>query len=156
MVRRFLKTVRLIPSVLGYWFATGWEAVRKHAYVFSMSVMQVTVDTTARFFGASGIALGVGSKIYRGSTIACASLRSGGSLYSKADGSIQIGENCEVYSNAIVASYGGRVEIGDHVSINPFAVLYGHGGLGIGSRSGIATGVTMVPANHLLTTMTYR
>lgn len=38
--------------------------------------------------------------------------------------------------------------MGDRVSVNPFSILYGHGGLRIGSDVLIAGHVTIVPANH--------
>lgn len=38
--------------------------------------------------------------------------------------------------------------MGDHVTVNPFSVLYGHGGLRIGSNVLIAAHVIIIPANH--------
>jgi acetyltransferase-like isoleucine patch superfamily enzyme len=84
-----------------------------------------------------GIRIGKGTMIYPG-----ASLRNDGS------GSIVIGSQCEVLQWACLWTYGGSIEIGDHTSINPFCILYGHGGLRIGSRVKIATQTVFIPANH--------
>jgi len=64
-------------------------------------------------------------------------------------GSITVGSQTVIHANAILATYGGSINIGENVSINPFSVLYGHGGLTIGNNTRIATGVTIVPVNHV-------
>jgi acetyltransferase-like isoleucine patch superfamily enzyme len=46
-------------------------------------------------------------------------------------------------------TYGGFIRIGDHCSVNPFCVLYGHGGLTIGNNVRIATCTVIIPANHV-------
>lgn len=48
----------------------------------------------------------------------------------------------------MLMAYGGSIVVGDRVSINPFCILYGHGGLQIGSDVLIAAHVTIIPANH--------
>lgn len=63
-------------------------------------------------------------------------------------GRIEIGRNGLIKSQAMLVTYGGSIVIGDRVSINPFCVLYGQGGLRIGSDVLIAAHVTIVPANH--------
>jgi acetyltransferase-like isoleucine patch superfamily enzyme len=64
-------------------------------------------------------------------------------------GSITVGSRTVIHTNAILATYGGSIKIGENVSINPFSVLYGHGGLTIGNNTRIATGVTIIPVNHV-------
>ena len=64
-------------------------------------------------------------------------------------GSIEIGDNCHIFENVIIATYGGDIKIGNHTSINPFCVIYGHGGLTIGNEVRIATHTVIVPANHI-------
>lgn len=44
--------------------------------------------------------------------------------------------------------YGGFIRMGDDCSDNPFTILYGHGGLAIGSQVRIAAHSVIVPANH--------
>ncbi len=38
--------------------------------------------------------------------------------------------------------------VGNNCSLNPFAILYGHGGLCIGNRVRIAAHAVLIPANH--------
>jgi acetyltransferase-like isoleucine patch superfamily enzyme len=64
-------------------------------------------------------------------------------------GTIEIGDNCRIYENVILATYGGNIKIGNHSSINPFCVLYGHGGLTIGDDLRMATHSIIIPANHI-------
>jgi acetyltransferase-like isoleucine patch superfamily enzyme len=48
----------------------------------------------------------------------------------------------------MIMSYGGDIEIGNDCSINPFRVLYGHGGLKVGNSVRIASHTVIVPGNH--------
>jgi len=48
----------------------------------------------------------------------------------------------------MLLTYGGYIEIGDYCNINPFAILYGHGGLKIGNNVLIAAHTVIIPANH--------
>jgi acetyltransferase-like isoleucine patch superfamily enzyme len=50
---------------------------------------------------------------------------------------------------AILAAYGGFIIIENEVSINPGAILYGHGGLRIGAQTRIAANAVLIPANHV-------
>lgn len=63
-------------------------------------------------------------------------------------GSIEIGQRCRIHRHVLIAPYGGSIKIGNGVSINPFSVIYGHGGLVIGNDVRIATHVVIVPMNH--------
>jgi len=63
--------------------------------------------------------------------------------------SIKIGDNCIIKNYSMLMTYpGGYIQIGNNCSINPFCVLYGHGGLVIGNNVRIATHCVMIPANH--------
>ncbi|WP_240332076.1 acyltransferase [Sulfurospirillum tamanense] len=62
---------------------------------------------------------------------------------------IKIGKNTIVREYAYIRLYGGSVEIGEDCSINPFCVIYGHGGLFIGNNVRIAAHCTIIPANHI-------
>jgi acetyltransferase-like isoleucine patch superfamily enzyme len=61
---------------------------------------------------------------------------------------IVIGDACEIHRGAILATYRGWIEIGARSSVNPYSMLYGHGGLQIGSDVRIAAHCVIVPANH--------
>lgn len=63
-------------------------------------------------------------------------------------GTITIGRDCYIHRGAILATYGGHIVIGDHCTVNPYSILYGHGGLRIGNYVRIATHCVIVPANH--------
>ncbi|MCB9079909.1 MAG: acyltransferase [Anaerolineaceae bacterium] len=48
----------------------------------------------------------------------------------------------------MLLTYKGEIEIGDNCSINPFCVIYGHGGVKIGNDVLIATHTVIIPSNH--------
>ena len=89
-----------------------------------------------RYFGRK-ISIGPRTKISRRSTLRII----GG-------GSIKIGRSGRIMDYSLLMSYGGDIEIGDDCSINPFCVLYGHGGLRIGDGVRIAAHTVIIPANH--------
>jgi acetyltransferase-like isoleucine patch superfamily enzyme len=64
-------------------------------------------------------------------------------------GSITIGDGTTIHRGAFLKSYGGRISIGKKCNINPYCVLYGHGGLAIGDDVQIATQVVAIPADHI-------
>ena len=49
----------------------------------------------------------------------------------------------------MLLAHGGEIVLGENCSVNPFCVLYGHGGLHIGNYVRIATHCVFVPANHV-------
>jgi acetyltransferase-like isoleucine patch superfamily enzyme len=63
--------------------------------------------------------------------------------------SIVIGDNTVLYGPSQLLTYGGRIELGKRCSVNPFCILYGHGGLTIGDHVRIATQTVIIPANHI-------
>lgn len=65
-----------------------------------------------------------------------------------APGRIKIGSGCEIHSFSRIMNYGGSITIGDNSSVNPYTILYGHGGLEIGSMVRIAAHVVIIPGNH--------
>lgn len=83
------------------------------------------------------VAVGSGTVIHRGARLE----RTGG-------GSIRIGRRCEIHAGSLISTYGGSVTLHDHVSVNSFTVLYGHGGLEIGEGTRIAAHCVLIPANH--------
>jgi acetyltransferase-like isoleucine patch superfamily enzyme len=68
-------------------------------------------------------------------------------LSTHAGGTLSIGK-ASIHMGAYIATYGGDIKIGDGSAINPYCVLYGHGGLTIGNEVRIATHSIIVPANH--------
>ena len=64
-------------------------------------------------------------------------------------GRVQIGPGCLIKQYVQIMTYpGGFIKLGADSSVNPFCVLYGHGGLSIGSKVRIAAHTVMIPANH--------
>src|SRR5947199_4451603 len=63
-------------------------------------------------------------------------------------GRIRISKAAVISDGAIIAPYGGSIEIGAHSYIGPYCVLYGHGGLAIGRNTMIGAHTIIVPANH--------
>lgn len=69
-------------------------------------------------------------------------------VYNNPKSAISVGNNTLIHPFAILRTYGGFIKMGHDCTINSFCVLYGHGGLAIGDFVHIATGVTIIPANH--------
>ncbi len=61
---------------------------------------------------------------------------------------ITIGDHSVIHRGALILSYGGDIRLGSRVHINPYCVLYGHGGLEIGDNVLIAAHCVIVPSNH--------
>jgi acetyltransferase-like isoleucine patch superfamily enzyme len=64
-------------------------------------------------------------------------------------GEIFIGKYCEIHDYAMIDALGGSVQMGDHSSLNPFAIVYGYGGTVLGSGVRIAAHTVIIPANHV-------
>jgi acetyltransferase-like isoleucine patch superfamily enzyme len=67
----------------------------------------------------------------------------------RGEGRIRIGPGCRIGPGAILADYGGFIDLGARVSVNPYAVIYGHGGVRIGDDVRIAAHVVIVAADHV-------
>lgn len=63
-------------------------------------------------------------------------------------GAISIGPGSVVHRGAMLLPYGGFIRLGKRCSVNPYSVLYGHGGLTVGDHVRIAAHCVIVPANH--------
>jgi acetyltransferase-like isoleucine patch superfamily enzyme len=110
---------------------------------------KVIINPRARINGERGIELGEGTIIYESAHLCAGYLLPNESIQSEPIGSIMIGRNCTVMPGAIIATYGGRIEIGSDVSINPNVIIYGNGGVRIGDKTRIATQVVIVAQNHI-------
>ncbi|MBI5233963.1 MAG: acyltransferase [Deltaproteobacteria bacterium] len=62
--------------------------------------------------------------------------------------SIVIGAGTWLHYHCILRTFGGWIRMGENCSVNPFAILYGHGGLEIGDNVRIAPQVVIAPMNH--------
>lgn len=63
-------------------------------------------------------------------------------------GMITIDEGTEVLEGVLILTYGGNIKIGKRCNINPYCILYGHGGLTIGDDVMIAGANMIIPNNH--------
>jgi acetyltransferase-like isoleucine patch superfamily enzyme len=81
-------------------------------------------------------------------------IASGAELVASRNEEIVLGDHCLVMRGALLYPYGGRIVIGNNVGINPYCVIYGHGGLTIGNDVMIATGCVIIPANHNIADVT--
>jgi acetyltransferase-like isoleucine patch superfamily enzyme len=63
-------------------------------------------------------------------------------------GSISVANGVILSDGVILSTYGGSIEISPNVYIGPYCVLYGHGGLFIGSDTMIAAHSVIVSASH--------
>jgi acetyltransferase-like isoleucine patch superfamily enzyme len=62
---------------------------------------------------------------------------------------IEVGRDSEIHRGAILATYGGRIVLGEQCSVNPYCVLLGHGGLEVGNFVRIAPHTVIAPMNHV-------
>lgn len=61
-----------------------------------------------------------------------------------------IGDGCHLYQGAVLdTGRDGSIRLGRSNSVNPYTVLYGHGGLTTGSFVRIAAHTVIIPANHI-------
>jgi acetyltransferase-like isoleucine patch superfamily enzyme len=68
--------------------------------------------------------------------------------WGKGKGSIAIGDKLFTQSGVVIDAQNGRIEIGNHVSLNDHAVLLGHGGITIGNDVRIAANVVVASFDH--------
>lgn len=69
-------------------------------------------------------------------------------------GKISIGANTEILDGCRIWTYGGEIKIGEHCSINPYTIVYGHGNTKIGDNVLIAGHNMIVPSNHIFSDKT--
>jgi acetyltransferase-like isoleucine patch superfamily enzyme len=63
-------------------------------------------------------------------------------------GDISIGPGTVIHRGAMLIPLGGFIRLGYRCRVNPYSVLYGHGGLSIGDHVRIAAHCVIIPANH--------
>lgn len=97
------------------------------------------MDPTVHIVAAKGqLSIAPDAQVHRHVTLDCST------------GVIKIGRRSVIFPNAMIMAYpNGSVEIGDDCTINPFSILYGHGGLIIGNHVRIAAHTVIIPANHI-------
>jgi acetyltransferase-like isoleucine patch superfamily enzyme len=89
--------------------------------------------------------LGPSVDLSRGTLVVGEGVHIGG--WSEVTGPVVLGDDVHVNRHVVLSSMGGRIEVGASTTVNPFATIYGHGGVFIGSNVSIASKVTIVAAN---------
>lgn len=77
-----------------------------------------------------------------------ANIAHGALVESRKGGVIKIGGATEILEGVMILTYGGDIEIGENCSINPYTIIYGHGGTKIGNNVLIAGHAMIIPNNH--------
>lgn len=62
--------------------------------------------------------------------------------------SVRIGDRCRLKENVWCASYGGTIDIAEHVLIGRNSTIHGHGGVSIGRWSMMGPGVMILSSEH--------
>ena len=124
------------------------EIVAKKRFLKHCSNRNIWIDPSAQIDGAKGVVLSRGVNIEWGVVIACSFLNKQTQWSRQPLGRISIGEDSIIKRGAILATYGGNIQIGSNVSVNPGVILYGHGNLTIGNDTRIAAQTVIIPANH--------
>lgn len=62
-------------------------------------------------------------------------------------GSISLGDSVFLHRDVILRSFDGVISIGEGTTVNPFTVMYGKGGVNVGSLVSIAPGVVIAASN---------
>ena len=78
------------------------------------------------------------------------SIGDGARLVCSPGGSITLGAGTIIQPRAYLdTGKGGHIRLGEHNSVNPYCVIYGHGGLSTGAFVRIAAHTVIIPANHV-------
>ena len=63
-------------------------------------------------------------------------------------GTIVINNNCELSQGVVLKAYGGNITVAENTFMGEYCVVYGHGGVEIGSNTLIAMHTCIVSSNH--------
>lgn len=75
-------------------------------------------------------------------------IKTGSILDMRLGGAVELGDGTVVSEYVFLNPVDGWIRTGRDCSINPFCVIYGHGGLTLGDKVRIAAQVSLVPMNH--------
>jgi acetyltransferase-like isoleucine patch superfamily enzyme len=87
-------------------------------------------------------------RIGRGAKLGRCVINTGGYTRQNKSYAVEIGEGTVIHDSTIIATHGGYVHIGNQVSLHPFSVIYGYGGVAIGDGTRIATSTIIVASTH--------
>ena len=63
-------------------------------------------------------------------------------------GSIIIENHCELSQGVVLKAYGGSIHLSENTFVGDYVIIYGHGGVTIGSNTLIAMHTCIVSSNH--------
>jgi acetyltransferase-like isoleucine patch superfamily enzyme len=110
--------------------------------VYLMVKWQCFVHPSARIAYPMQLKIGKGAKLGR-CVISIAGRAKQGKCYA-----VEIGADSVIHDSTIIATHGGYVHIGSRVTLHPFSVIYGYGGVVIGDGTRIATSTVIVASTH--------
>lgn len=70
------------------------------------------------------------------------------SIHGDAEDTVKLGDRIFIGDGVLIASQGGKVEIGDNVSIHDYSIIYGLGGVVVGRDTRIAAQSLIVSHQH--------
>ena len=122
-----------------------WK-LRNHLNAISYGGLAISsrVSSRAKVDGAKGVYIGENVCVWEHAIIRCSPWGDPSIL----SGEIRVGNSTVICSHACLWTCGGKISIGENCSLNPYAILYGHGGLTIGNNVRIATHAIVIPSNH--------
>jgi acetyltransferase-like isoleucine patch superfamily enzyme len=71
-------------------------------------------------------------------------------LYPASRGRIEVADGCTISRNVILHPYGGFITLAEDVFLGPHVVIYGHGGVAIGSHTLVSMHCRILSSNHAL------
>lgn len=124
-----------------------WGSLEKAAPMWRKLWLRIKYDCyvsiKAHIFHPDRIELGQNAQIYQGAILNFKS------AHSRHSPSIMIGCNSRILPSAKIIPQEGYVKIGDNCTIQYGCLLYGVGGLEIGSNTRIAAYTVITPMNHI-------
>lgn len=128
-----------IRHKLNSWYAQIFLGYKDASYI----------SYSAEFIGKSAISLGAQAKVFAHAKLDARHHPALAPYWGKESlGKITIGNEVKIKEFVHIYTYSGHVQIGDQVSINPYCMIYGQGGVVIGNKVLIAAQTIIVSANH--------
>lgn len=88
----------------------------------------------------------VGARVFVGRNVEC----NLGGIQDRTRGRIRLGPKSRLMSGVQLHCHGGSIELGHHVFLGQYTVVYGHGGVVIGDNVLVGMHTSIVAANHVV------
>ncbi len=127
----------------------NWAKKLLYEHSIRKKFQSVKISDGVKIGNIDRVEIGPGSVIHENVIICTAWLADSPPCDWNADGEIALGSNCRIRTGSILScSGGGFIKLEENVQINPYCVIYGYGGLTIGSNTQIAAHTVIIPAEH--------